>query len=108
LDWQHAIGVDAIQANVADANNPYVKVEKIGDDWKFLYKQNEDDDWQLIIEGSYDIGGKHRAGLMVKNWNPGPEISAYFDYVEISWSALSAPVELADKLTASWGQLKQE
>jgi hypothetical protein len=108
LDWQHAIGVDAIQANVADANNTYVKVEKIGDDWKFLYKQNEDDDWEVIIEGNYDIGGKHYAGMMVKNWNPGPEISAYFDYVETSWSALASPVEPGGKLTASWGQIKQE
>jgi len=106
LDWQHGVGVDAIQANVADANDPYVKVEKTDDDWKFFYKQNEDDDWEMVIEDTYEIGDKHYAGLMVKNWS-GPEISAYYDYVEISWSALALSVEPAGKLAATWGRIKR-
>jgi hypothetical protein len=106
LDWQHGVGIDAIQTPVANSNDAYVKVEKTDDNWKFYYKEKEDDDWELIIEGNYDIGGKHYAGFMVKNWAPGPEISGYFDYVETSWPFLS-PVEPAGRLATTWGQLKQ-
>jgi len=100
LFWQHAVGLDVKQAGVANGNDAYIKVEKAGDDWKFYYKDSEDGDWTLVIEDSYDIGDKHYAGLMSKNWNPGPEISMYVDYVETSWM-FSAPVEPKAKLTDS-------
>ena len=87
---------------VLDLSN--AKVEKNGNDWKFYYKAAEDDEWTLIIEDSYDIGEKHYVGLMSKNWNPGPEISTYFDYVETSWSFAS--VEPTSKLTVTWGSIK--
>lgn len=104
--WQHAVALTANQAAVANANDVYAKVEKTGENWKFYYKEEEDDDWELIIEDNYDIGDKHYAGLMSKNWNPGPEISTYFDYVETSWSFMASPVEPAGKLATTWGYLK--
>jgi len=108
LDWQHAIGQDVSQAPVADSNNPYIKVEKNGDDWTIYYKETEGDDWDLILQDTYDIGEPHYAGLMVKNWNPGPEISAFFDYVETSWDFAGADVESAGKLTTIWGRVKAQ
>jgi len=90
LFWQHAVGIDAKQAAVASSNDAFVKVEKADNYWTFSYKEKEDDDWQVVIEDTYDIGKKHYAGLMVKNWNPGPEISAVYDYVETSWSFAAA------------------
>ena len=57
--------------------------------------------------GSGDIGNKHYAGFMVKNWNPGPEIIGFYDYVETSWS-FAAPVELEGKLTTTWGMIKKK
>ena len=74
LFWQHAVGVDKMQAAVASGDEVYVKLEKAGETWKFYYKAAEDDDWELIIEDTYDIGEKHYAGFMVKNWGGGPEI----------------------------------
>ncbi|MGB9596667.1 MAG: hypothetical protein ACPL7B_10345 [Candidatus Poribacteria bacterium] len=106
LFWQHAVAVDAKQVNVANGNDAYIKVEKTGKDWKFYYKANPNDKWTLIIEDSYDIGKKHYAGLMVKNWNPGPEITGYYDYVETSWQFASA-VEPFEKLTTTWGHIRQ-
>lgn len=103
--WQHAVAQTANRAAVASANDVYAKLEKKGDSWKFYYKAKENDDWKLIIEDTYDIGKKHYAGLMSKNWNPGPEISTYFDYVETSWSF--SAVEFNEKLTITWGQVKQ-
>jgi len=105
LFWQHAVGIDKMQAPVASADDVFVKVEKTGDSWKFYYKEQEDDDWALIIEDTYDIGEKHYAGLMVKNWNPGPEISAFYDYVETSWD-LGLAVKSIEKLSTSWGHIK--
>lgn len=107
LFWQHAVGQEVSQANVANADDVYVKVEKSGDNWKFYYKENEGDAWELVIEDNYDIGGIHYAGLMVKNWSPGPEISASFDYVDTSLLLL-APVESAGKLAARWGDIKED
>jgi hypothetical protein len=106
LFWQHAIGQDAKQAAVANGDDAYIKVEKADKDWKFYYKENADDKWALVIEDTYDIGDKHYAGFMVKNWNPGPEITGYYDYVDTSWS-FAAPVESKGKLTATWGNIKQ-
>ena len=104
--WQHAVGLTANQAAVANANDVYAKVEKTGVDWKFYYKAEEGDDWDLIIEDSYDIGEVHYVGMMSKNWAPGPEISTYFDYLETSWSFLLSPVEPAAKLATTWGEIK--
>jgi len=105
LFWQHAVGIDKMQSPVASADDVFVKVEKTGDNWKFYYKETEDDDWALIIEDTFDIGEKHYAGLMVKNWNPGPEISAFYDYVETSWD-LGLAVKPIEKLSTSWGHIK--
>jgi len=107
LFWQHAVGVDKMQANVANGNDAYIKVEKTDKNWKFYYKAKADDKWTLIIDDNYDIGKKHYAGLMVKNWNPGPEITGYYDYVETSWAFASA-VEPYEKLTTMWGHIKQK
>lgn len=105
LFWQHAVAVDAKQATVENANDAYIKVEKNAKNWTFYYKARENDKWALVIEDTYDIGKKHYAGLMVKNWNPGPEISAYYDYVETSWQ-FSAVVKPSGKLGTLWGHIK--
>jgi len=106
LFWQHGVGVDAKQVAIANGDDAYIKVEKADTDWKFYYKEKENDKWALVIEDTYDIGKKHYAGFMVKNWNPGPEITGYLDYVETSWT-FAAPVESKGKLTATWGSIKQ-
>ncbi len=106
--WQHAVAQTAQQAAVPNSQDVYAQVEKTGANWKFYYKETEDDDWELIIEDEYDIGEKHYAGLMSKNWSPGPEISTYFDYVETSWQSFTAAVEPANKLAVEWGGIKKE
>ena len=104
--WQHAVGTTAAETAVANAQDVFAKVEKTGDDWKCYYKEQEGDDWELIIENTYDIGEKHYVGLMSKNWGAGPEISIYFDYVETSWACLSSAVEPEGKLTTTWSNIK--
>lgn len=105
LFWQHAVGIDAKQAAVVNSNEVFVKVEKVDVNWKFYYKAKEDDKWNLVIEDTYDIGKKHYAGLMVKNWNPGPDIWAYYDYVDVSWD-IGLAVKTENKLVSTWGKVK--
>jgi hypothetical protein len=107
LDWQHAPGVDVSQAAVATSEDVYVRVDKAGDAWTVFYKEQEGDDWEMILEDTYDIGGAHSAGLMAKNWGGGAEISGFYEYVEASWDFATMPVESAGKLAGVWGRMKQ-
>jgi len=101
---QHAIGTGWGDGLTPEGDVLYVKVEKSGDNWKFSFKSEEDDDWELFVDDDYDIGGKHYVGMSVYNWGGVAEASGFFDYFETSWTFTA--VEPADKLMATWAKIR--